>query len=55
MKFAKNLQKCVGGDAHIAPANKTNFTGILGEFGTSQWVDVGIDPYEYAGEISKIA
>ena len=36
----------VGGDAHIAPANKTDFTEICGKFVSSQWGDVGIAPYE---------
>ena len=36
----------VGGDAHIAPANKTDFTEICVEFVTSQRGDVGIAPYE---------
>ena len=30
---------------HIGPADYTVFTGIFGEFVTSQWADVGIGPY----------
>ena len=44
----------VGGDAYIAPANRTDFSGIFGEFDTSQWVDVGIDPYGENGRLIKI-
>ena len=32
-------------DAHIAPAKKSGFTEIFGEFDGAQRVDVGIDPY----------
>ena len=36
---------CVGGDAYIAPAGRTDFMVILNEFGTFQRADVGIGPY----------
>ena len=35
----------VGVDAHIDPANKTDFTQLQCEFDGAQWVDVGINPY----------
>ena len=35
----------VGADAHIGPAEQAIFTGICGEFVTSQRADVGIGPY----------
>ena len=35
----------VGGDAHIAPANHTDFTENQCEFDGTQWGDVGIAPY----------
>ena len=35
----------VGGDAHIAPAERTVFTEICREFVTFQRADVGIGPY----------
>ena len=44
---------CVGGDAHIAPANETDFTEISGEFATSQWGDVGIAPYAKTEKFQK--
>ena len=44
----------VGVDAYIAPANRTDFSGIFGEFDTSQWVDVSIDPYGENGRPIKI-
>ena len=53
-KNAEISQLCVGGDAYIAPANRTDFSGIFGEFDTSQWVDVGIDPYGENGRLIKI-
>ena len=40
-------QFCVGDDAHIVPANMTDFSKIFGEFVGAQWGDVGIDPYEF--------
>ncbi len=43
---------CVGGDAHIAPANRTDFTEISGESDSSPRVDVGIDPYEPRRKLS---
>ena len=42
----------VGGDAHIAPAYKTDFTEICGKFVSSQWGDVGIAPYGLFGKVS---
>ena len=44
----------VGGDAHIAPANKPDFTETIGEFDGTQWGDVGIAPYEHPREVSEI-
>ena len=44
----------VGGDAHIAPANQTDFTKIFGEFVTSQWGDVGIAPYAFWGGFPEL-
>ena len=44
----------VGVDAHIDPAERTVFTEISGEFATSQWGDVGIDPLRKDGKISEI-
>ena len=35
----------VGADASCPPAGCTDFTGIFGEFVTSQRADVGIGPY----------
>ena len=35
---------CVGDDAHIVPANMTDFSKIFGEFVGAQWGDVGIAP-----------
>ena len=35
----------VGVDAHIAPAKRTVFSEIFGEFVTSERADVGIGPY----------
>ena len=52
-EFLKSSRFCVGDDAHIVPAGKSDFTLFLGEFGTSQWVDVGIDPYEINRKFSK--
>ena len=40
------ISKDARGDAYIAPAERTNFSVICGKFISSQWVDVGIDPYE---------
>ena len=36
---------CVGVDAHIDPADCTDFTEIRCEFDGTQWSDVGIAPY----------
>ena len=38
--FSEIFRFCVGGDAHIAPARKSDDTEIPGEFVTSQWGDV---------------
>ena len=35
----------VEADAHIGPAECTVFTGIYGEFVTSQWADRVVGPY----------
>ncbi len=35
----------LGVDAHIDPANCTDFTKIQYEFAGTQWGDVGIAPY----------
>ena len=35
----------VGDDAHIVPANQSDFMEIFDEFDGAQWVDVGINPY----------
>ena len=35
----------VEADAHIGPAECTDFTGIYGEFVTSQWADRVVGPY----------
>ena len=42
----------VGADAHIGPAECTDFTGISGEVVTSQRADVGIDPYNPVNRIA---
>ena len=52
-EFLKSSRFCVGDDAHIVPAGKSDFTLFLGEFGTSQWVDVGIGSYEINRKFSK--
>ena len=44
----------VGADAHIGPAECTVFTGIFGEFATSQRADVGIGPYKRIGMSLRI-
>ncbi|MEI3078269.1 MAG: hypothetical protein V8T00_02810 [Oscillospiraceae bacterium] len=36
---------CVGDDAHIVPANQSDFMETFDEFDGVQWVDVGINPY----------
>ena len=46
-------QFCVGDDAHIVPANMTDFSKIFGEFVGAQWGDVGIAPYEPPGSAQK--
>ena len=46
-------QLCVGDDAHIVPANMTDFSKIFGEFVGAQWGDVGIAPYEPPGSAQK--
>ena len=38
-------KKCVGVDAHIDPAESSDYTEIQCEFVGSQWGDVGIAPY----------
>ena len=43
--MSKISKRCVGVDAHIDPANGTDFTGISGESVGAQWGDVGIAPY----------
>ena len=46
----------VGADASCPPAGCTDFTGIFGEFVTSQRADVGIGPYRdcaYPGLLCK--
>ena len=40
-------QFCVGDDAHIVPAESTDFMKNFGESAGSQWVDAGIDPYAF--------
>ena len=42
----------VGADAHIGPAECTDFTGISGEVVTSQRADVGIGPYNPVNRIA---
>ncbi len=42
-----SLQRFVGVDAHIDPAECTVFTKIFGKFVTSQRADVGIGPYNH--------
>lgn len=44
-KSLTSSKRFVRGDAHIAPAEKSGFTEIFGEFDGAQRVDVGIDPY----------
>ena len=44
----------VGVDAHIDPAECTNFMEIYGEFVTSQRADVGIGPYSQIGKCQRI-
>ena len=39
------VNRIVGADAHIGPAECTVFSEICGEFATSQRADVGIGPY----------
>ena len=46
-KSLTSSKRFVRGDAHIAPAEKSGFTEIFGEFDGAQRVDVGIDPYAY--------
>ncbi len=41
------VNRIVGADAHIGPAECTVFTEIFGEFVTSQRADVGIGPPTY--------
>ena len=38
------VNRIVGADAHIGPAECTVFSEICGEFATSQRADVGIGP-----------
>lgn len=48
-------QNPVGVDAHIDPANKTDFTQLQCEFDGAQWGDVGIAPYEQpAGAVQML-
>ena len=44
----------VGVDAHIDPAECTDFMEIYGEFVTSQRADVGIGPYSQIGKCLRI-
>ena len=53
MLLCKTFRQRVGGDAHIAPANRTVFTESFGKSVIAQWVDVGIDPYEPYGSVPK--
>ena len=46
-------QFCVGDDAHIVPANMTDFSKIFGEFVGAQWGDVGIAPYAKFKDYAK--
>ena len=43
----------VGVDAHIDPANKTDFTQLQCEFDGAQWGDVGIAPYAKTEKFQK--
>ena len=45
-------QHTVGADAHVGPAECTDFTGISGEVVTSQRADVGIGPYNPVNRIA---
>ena len=45
----------VGVDAHIDPAERTVFAGILGEFAVSQRADVGIGPYKRMGKCIRFS
>ena len=54
MLLCKTFRQRVGGDAHIAPANRTVFTESFGKSVIAQWVDVGIGPYESTGENTEI-
>ena len=42
----------VGADAHIGPAECTDFTVVSGKFATSHRADVGIGPYSQTGKYS---
>ena len=39
---------------HIGPAECSIFTGIYGRFATFQRADVGIGPYNYAGNCIRM-
>ena len=47
-----SIHLTVGADAHIGPAECTDFTGISGEGVTSQRADVGIGPYNPVNRIA---
>ena len=49
----RRFTNSVGDDAHIVPADETILTKIFGEFEIAQWVDVGIDPYEYPRRVEE--
>ena len=51
--ISKISKRCVGVDAHIDPANGTDFTGISGESVGAQWGDVGIAPYAKFKDYAK--